>query len=75
MGSRVQFRRSNGRFRRAPSLEEMGFDVAQTPRRCKCGCVWQPILVTGQCPDCGAAESEPSTVEELRAYEAGKAGR
>lgn len=58
---RLIARRGNGRFFR-PDLRDLGFDVADGQRKCKpCGEVWQPILVTGKCPKCGAQDSEPVT--------------
>lgn len=54
-------RRGNGRFR-ATTLQDFGVastDLAHGSRRCKaCGCVWQPILVAGHCPECDACDSE-----------------
>ena len=50
MGSRILSRRSNGRFRPTPSLEELGFDVNKVERICNvCGERWWPILISGQC--------------------------
>lgn len=58
MSGGLHFRRANGRFRPTPSLEELGFDVATGARICRiCGETWQPILVTGRCPKCGAQDS------------------
>lgn len=51
--------RSGGRFAKAPSLEQMGFDVCDGPRRCSCGHVWSPLLASGRCPECGAQDSVP----------------
>lgn len=53
----ILHRRSNGRFRRAPSLEEMGWDVAHGGKECaQCGERWNPLLVSGVCPECGSQE-------------------
>lgn len=54
MGRRMVFRRPNGRFRRAPSLEEMGFPVAKAGKECECGHCWNPLVTTGKCPKCGS---------------------
>ncbi len=51
--------RRRGRFAKTPSLETMGLDLADSDRRCQCGHVWRPILVTGRCPECGAQNSRP----------------
>lgn len=59
MGSRMKFRQGNGRFRRAPSLEELGFPVAKGAKECAgCGHVWYPIVVTGVCPKCGSTDGQ-----------------
>lgn len=55
--------RNGGRFAKAPSLEALGFDVADGPRRCSCGHVWSPILASGSCPVCGAQDSVPVVPE------------
>lgn len=53
-------RRTNGRFRSTPSLEELGFDVAKTERICNvCGEQWSPILISGQCTR-GHQDSRPA---------------
>lgn len=58
---RMMFR-NGGRFAKAPTLEQMGFDVNKTERRCDaCGYVWFPVLVSGECPKCGAISSKPIT--------------
>lgn len=57
MGSRFLHRRGDGRFRRAPSLEEIGFDVAKAAKECGgCGHRWNPVLVSGRCPQCGGTD-------------------
>jgi rubrerythrin len=55
MGSRRVFRQGNGRFRRPPSLEEMGFDVnkgGELLTCLTCGAEWRPVLMSGTCPMC-----------------------
>lgn len=46
--------RKSGRFAKAPSLEQMGFDVNDgTVHECAhCGERWIPLLRTGKCPRC-----------------------
>lgn len=51
--------RQGGRFAKAPTLDQMGFEVNDGPRRCSCGHVWSPLLATGTCPACGAQDSVP----------------
>lgn len=59
MAHRIRIRHNNGRFKRG-TLADLGFKVAEGKYRCKaCGLEWWPILVDGQCPKCGAADSEP----------------
>jgi predicted Zn-ribbon and HTH transcriptional regulator len=67
MGRRIIFRTSGGRFRRAPSLAELGYPVATGGKTCGgCGHLWYPILVTGRCPKCDSSEGTVSTPEEAR---------
>jgi hypothetical protein len=52
--------RSHGRYAKAPSLQAMGFDVNTVDRKCDgCGHVWFPILISGECPQCGNNQSTP----------------
>jgi predicted Zn-ribbon and HTH transcriptional regulator len=45
--------RRGGRFSKAPSLEQMGFEVNDRERTCaNCGENFFPVLVTGRCPKC-----------------------
>jgi Zn finger protein HypA/HybF involved in hydrogenase expression len=46
--------RKGGRFAKAASLSEMGFPVAKNAYRCECGHEWNPVLITGHCPECGS---------------------
>jgi len=65
MGSRMVFRRSNGQFRRTPSLEEMGLPIAKTPRTCNaCGETWHPLVTYGTCPKCGSEDNSRPASEE-----------
>lgn len=46
--------RSGGRFAKSPSLADLGYEVNDRMRVCaKCGHEWFPVLVTGECPQCG----------------------
>ena len=58
---RVEHRTGGGRFRQS-TLEDVGVARTETnragQRQCaKCPCVWEPILVHGECPECGGTES------------------
>lgn len=65
MGGVRRFRQRNGRFRRPPSLEELGFDVNDEERVCnECGHHWIPLLKSGVCPKCKATDSRPAAEKE-----------
>lgn len=58
---RLEHRGPAGRFRPS-TLEDFGVARAEINRagnrRCAgCGHVWEPILVRGECPECGGTES------------------
>ena len=50
--------RNGGAFAKTPTLESMGFDVADGPMTCVCGHSWRPIVKTGVCPKCGSKEKK-----------------
>lgn len=65
---RVGKRGANGQFQRITFADVFGESVCDRPQICNgCGHQWQPLVMSGKCPECGNQDKRPVPPPDITA--------